>query len=500
MPLPFPEYESYDGLGLAQLVKSGEISAAELTSAAISRIQRDNPQINAMVYEMFDYAHQTAVSSLAEPPAPFAGVPTLLKDLGYEMAGFPMSNGSRAYKNYIPDHDSEMVTRFKQAGLIILGKSNTPEFGLMGVTEPEVFGACRNPWNIDHTPGGSSGGAAVAVAAGWTPLAPAGDGGGSIRIPSANTGLFGMKPSRGRTPSGPMRGQNWMGAAQAHVITRSVRDSAAMLDATFGDDIGASYQTPLPERPYLEEVSRPSHKLTIGFNTKSPLGTPVHPDCVEAVHKTVRLLESMGHRVEEAVPEVDGHKIAQSYIAMYFGEIAAQMREIKAFLGRTPTKRDVELGTLVLGAIGKAVSAGYMLEQLHYWGFAARQMGQFFEGYDLYLTPTTASPPVKIGALAPSTAERLILNLVTTLNLGKLVLRSGLVNKMAIDSLQHTPFTQLANLCGLPAMSVPLYQFQNGLPCGVQFIAPLGREDRLFRLAGVLEEARPWADKRPPSL
>ncbi|MFK7801554.1 MAG: amidase [Anaerolineae bacterium] len=491
----FDEYENYDGLGLADLVRTGQVTAAELTEAAITRIERDNSIINAVVHKMYDYGRDLAQSPDAE--SPFAGVPTVLKDLGYEMAGFPMSNGSRAYKNHVPNHDSEMVARFKQSGLVILGKSNTPELGLLGITEPEVFGPCRNPWNTEHTPGGSSGGAAAAVAAGWTPIAPAGDGGGSIRIPAANTGLFGLKPTRGRTPSGPIRGSQWMGAAISHVITRSVRDSAAMLDATLGHDVGASFQTPLPNRPYLEEVARMPGKLKIAFNTNSPLGTPVHPDCVKAVEQTAKLLEGMGHHVEEAVPEVDGQKIAKSYVALYFGEIAAQMMEIQQFLGRRPTKRDIELGTLALGTIGEAVSAGYMLDQLHYWGLAARQMGRFFERYDLYLTPTTASPPVKIGALAPKPAEQFVLNLVSSLKLGKLLVRSGLIDKMAIDSLQHTPFTQIANLCGLPGMSVPLSQFENGLPLGVQFIAPFGREDRLFNLAGQLEQERPWVAKRP---
>ncbi len=492
--MAFEEYEKYDGLGLAELVKKGDVSAAELTEAAIARIERDNPEINAMVYNMFEYGRD-----LAQTPVegPFVGVPTLLKDLGYEMKGFPMSNGSRAYLNAVPDHDSEMVARFKRSGMVILGKSSTPEFGLLGITEPEVFGPCRNPWNTDHTPGGSSGGAAAAVAAGWVPIAPAGDGGGSIRIPAANTGLFGLKPTRGRTPSGPIRGSQWMGAAVSHVITRSVRDSAAMLDATLGPDIGASYQTPLPARPYLEEVGRAPGKLRIAFNTKSPLGTPVHPDSVAAVEKAAKSLENLGHHVEEAAPEVDGHKVAKSYVAMYFGEIAAQLMDIEKFLGRRPTKRDVELGTLALGTIGKAVSAGYMLDQMHYWGECARQMGQFFEGYDLYLTPTTASPPVKIGALAPKPAENLVLNLVAGLNLGKLLVRTGLIDKIAIETMQHTPFTQVANLCGLPGMSVPLHQFEGGLPCGVQFIAPFGCEDRLFNLAGQLEQQVPWFDVRP---
>ncbi len=488
------EYENFDGLGLAELVKKGEVSADELTEAAISRIERDNGNLNAMVCQMFDYGRD-----LAQAPVdgPFAGVPTLLKDLGYEMAGFPMSNGSKAYKNNIPDHDSEMVKRFKQAGLVIVGKSSTPEFGLLGITEPELFGPCRNPWNPDHTPGGSSGGAATAVAAGWTPVAPAGDGGGSIRIPAANTGLFGLKPTRGRTPSGPMRGSQWMGAAVSHVITRSVRDSAAMLDATLGADVGASYQTPLPERPYLEEVGREPGKLRIAFNTQSPIGRDVHPDCIRAVEETVNLLTELGHHVEEAAPEVDGMQVARSYVHMYFGEIAAQLMDIEAFLGRRPTKQDVELTTLALGTIGKAVSAGVMLDQLHYWGLAARQMGRFFEGYDLYLTPTTASPPVKVGELEPKPAERMVMSLISGLNLGKLLLRTGMVDRLALDTMQHTPFTQIANICGLPGMSVPLHQFENGLPLGVQFIAPFGREDRLFNLAGQLEQARPWKDKRP---
>ena len=289
-----------------------------------------------------------------------------------------MSHGSRAYKNYVPAEDNEIVTRIRRAGFITLGKTNTPEFGLLGITEPEVFGPCRNPHDTNRTPGGSSGGAAAAVAAGFIPIGPGGDGGGSIRIPAANCGLFGLKPTRGRTPTGPQQGQAWMGAAVAHSITRTVRDSAAMLDATQGPEPGSPYEIPRPERPYLEEVGRDPGQLRIAFNTQSPLDRPVNPACIAAVETTAKQLEEMGHIVEVGVPEVDGFRVAKSFISMYFGEIAAEFNRIRDHIGHRPTTRDVELSTLALGAIGRGMSAGHMLEQLHFWGEAGRAMGRFF--------------------------------------------------------------------------------------------------------------------------
>jgi amidase len=491
----FAEYDRYDALGLAELVRQGEVTPTELCREAIERIERINPKINAVVTPMYDQGRKSASEFLAD--APFAGVPFLLKDLISTYAGVPTSQGCRALKNVIPEHDSEMVVRFKKAGVVILGKTNTPEFGLLAITEPELFGPCRNPWSIDRTPGGSSGGSAAAVAAGLVPVASGGDGGGSIRIPAAYCGLFGLKPSRGRNPSGPDLGSIWHGAVQEHVITRSVRDSAAMLDATQGADTGAPYEIRLPEGSFLEEVEKDPGQLKIAFNTQSPLGTPVHPECVQAVEETAHLLNDLGHSLEESRPDIDGLAIARSFLAAYYGEMAADIAGLEKILGRKASPGDVEPVTWMLNLLGRSYSSGHLAAALHEWDHAARMMGLFFKKYDLYLTPTTAYPPARIGELQPKPAEAMMMKVVNTLRLGWLMKASGIVEQMAKDSLMRTPFTQVANLCGLPAISVPLYWTADGLPCGSHFSGPFGDEATLFRLATQLESARPWFEKRP---
>ena len=491
----FKEYGKYDAMGLAECVRKGDVTAAELCEEAIDRIEKINPQLNAVVTPMFDMGRKAAHQSL--PDSPFAGVPFLLKDLMFAFAGVPMTSGCKAYKNHVPDYDSEMVKRYKQAGLITLGKTNTPEFGLMGITEPELFGPCRNPWNKAYTPGGSSGGTASAVAAGLVPMAAGGDGGGSIRIPSAYCGLFGLKPSRGRNPSGPHHGQPWQGAVQEHVLTRSVRDSAAALDATQGPDRGAPFAIRPPAKPYLEELKTDPGKLKIGFTRASPIGTSVHPECAQAVVETAKLLEDLGHHVEETETGVDGKALANAYLTLYFGEMAADLEEMKIVLGRKVTRADVEDLTYMLALLGRTFSAGHFVAATRCWDAAARQMGHFFRDYDLFLTPTTAHPPAKIGELQPRAIEKKLMAVINTLGLGGVLKASGIVDQLAQKSLERTPFTQLANLTGLPAMSVPLYWTHAGMPCGSHFIAPFGEEALLFRLAAQLENARPWSQKKP---
>ena len=492
----FKEFDRFDGLGLAALVRDKEVSPSEICEEAITRIERVNPQLNAVITPMYDIGRKMLQEPL--PEGPFSGVPFLLKDIKEEFAGTRLTKGSKAYKNYVSTHDSEMVIRFKRSGLVFLGKTNTPEFGLMGVTEPELHGPTRNPWNTAHTPGGSSGGSAAAVASGMVPIASGNDGGGSIRIPSSCCGLFGLKPTRGRNPTGPEVGEVWQGAVVSHVITRSVRDSAAMLDATQGPDAGAPYVIQPPERPYLEEVERDPRTLRIAFSTASPLGSVVHPACVQAVEEAARILETLGHKVEEARPDIDGKAIARSYLAMYFGEIAADIEEMKSYLGRNPKSSDVEPLTWTLGLLGRTFSAGDFVMKKRQWGIAARAMGRFHEQYDLYLTPTLAYPPARIGELQPKPYERLAMKVVNTLGLGRIVKASGLPDQIAEKNLSRTPFTQLANLTGQPAMSVPLHWTGDGLPVGVHFMAPFGDEATLFRLAGQLEKARPWFEKHAP--
>ena len=492
----FKEYDQYDGLGLAELIRKKQVLVSEVCQAAIERIDRLNPQLNAVIFPM-GYLSEKSIRNLPSS-GPFRGVPFLLKDLLAAYAGVPLTSGCRALRNYIPIHDSELVLRYKQAGTIILGKTNTPEFGLLGYTEPELFGPTRNPWNLNHTPGGSSGGTAAAVASGMVPLASGGDGGGSIRIPASCCGLFGFKPSRGRTPTGPDHGELWQGATVEHVITRSVRDSAAMLDATCARDKGAPYIIAPPERPYLEEIKRDPGTLKIAFSTRSPLGTPVNGEIVEATLKTARLLAKMGHLVEEKAPDIDGLALARSYFSMYYGEVAHNIDQLKTILKRNARPSDVETTTWALGLLGRATSALSFVRAKSMWGEASRAMARFHEGYDLYLNPTLAQPPIKIGALNPKPSERAVLKVINALRLGRLLKLSGVVEKLALENLSRTPFTQLANFTGQPAMSVPLWQTSDGLPCGMHFMAPFGDEATLFRLASQLEKEKPWFDEIPP--
>lgn len=491
----FKEYEEFDGIGLAELVKTKKISPEELVEAAILRIENKNPSVNAVITKMFDDARLKSKSNL--PDGTFKGVPFLVKDILTGVKGIRFTSGSRAYKNRISDYNSEIVNRFHKTGLVILGKTNVPEFGLLGITEPELFGATRNPWDTTRTPGGSSGGSAAAIASGMVPMASGNDGGGSIRIPASCCGLFGLKPSRGRNPSGPVDGRLWQGAATEGILSRSVRDSAAMLDATNGPDSGAPFAIMSPERPFIKEAETDPGKLKIAFSTESPVKMPVHAECVKAVTNTVKLLEDLGHHVEEKAPPVNGFKIAKSYFTMYYGEVAADIKKVASYLGRKVTPKDVEEMTYTLGLIGRSISAGDFVEAMNDWDTFARIMGSFHEAYDVYITPTTAEPPIKIGALAPTPVERIGMKIINTFNLGKLLVLSGMAEKIAIKSFSKTPFTQLANLTGQPAMSMPIHFTKNNLPVGVQFTAKLGNEKTLFRLAGQIEKERPWFHKTP---
>ena len=492
----FKEYNHYDGLGLADLMSSGAVSVQEVMEAAITQIETLNPLLNAVNYPMFAEGRRRVAEGL--PEGRFQGVPFLLKDQMAAYAGIPMASGCRALKQYVPDFDSELVKRYKRTGVITLGKTNVPEFGLIPATEPLGFGPTRNPWNTDHSSGGSSGGAAAAVAGGMVPLASGNDGGGSIRIPSSCCGLFGLKPSRGRTPSGPRDGEYWQGATVQHVITRTVRDSAAMLDLTHGADAGAPFVIPSPAESYLNALQRPPRRLKIAFNTHSPIDSVVHPVCKAAVMETARLVESLGHHPIETQPAINGDEYAQSYAIMNFGEVAADLEELQAFLKRRLESDDVETLTAIAGLLGRTFSAGDFVRSLRQWGRMGRIMGEFFQDYDLYLTPTLAYPPPLIGELQPKRHEQMAMKVVTALGVGSILKASGIVDKLARQNISFTPFTMLANMTGIPAMSVPLHWTPEGLPVGVQFFAPFGDETTLFQLAAQLEEAQPWFDKRPP--
>jgi amidase len=487
-------YKAYDGLGLAELIKNKEVQPKELVEESIKIIDSINPKINAVINKLYDKARMTANTALS---GAFAGVPMLLKDISQEIEGEPITAGSKAFLSYRAKTDSEYVRRLSKTGALILGQTNVPEFALVAFTEPVHYGPTRNPWNIQHIPGGSSGGSAAAVASGMVPIAGANDGGGSIRIPAAYCGLFGLKPTRGRTPVGPNYGRSWQGASSEHVLTRSVRDSAAMLDQLHGHEKAGAFHAPPFRESYLNAASTPLQRnVRIAFSVKSPIGTDVHPDCREAVLKTASLLGSMGHKVEEADAPVDGHKIAKSYLTMYFGETAAQLATLEGVLGRKATYSDVEPTTWLLGLLGKATSAEEFVLSLREWDKAALQMETFHETYDFYITPATAYPPAQIGELQPSASEKLLISAAGKMKLGGLLKKIGIVEQIAHQNLARTPFTQLANLTGQPAMSMPLHLTSNGLPVGVQVMAARGREDLLLQLAGEVEQSDLWIDVR----
>jgi amidase len=490
------EYEKYDATGLAELVRKREVTPAELMEEAITRAEALNPRLNALVQPLFEHGRELAATEI--PTGPFAGVPFLLKDLLQSYAGFPLTCGSGALRSYVPDESSIIVSRFRAAGLLPFGKTNVPELGLVATTEPAAYGATRNPWDTARSAGGSSGGSAAAVAARIVPMASANDGGGSIRIPASWCGLFGLKPSRGRVPVGPQYSEVWDGAVADHVLCRTVRDSAAALDATLGPAPGDPYIFAVPERPYVEEVRRDPGKLKIAFTTRSPLGTPVDPECSLAVSRAAELLAGLGHELVEEEDPVDGQAVVEAYLILYYGHVAADLRWIARGIGEKAARANVEPTTLLVAMIGESLSSAEYVESRRRWNLFGRAMGEFHERYDLYMTPSTASPAIQLGSLAPTLPERLATKLVTALRVGGMVRSTGVTKKIAMANLAPVPFTQLANLTGQPAMSVPLHVSDNGLPCGVHFMAAMGNEALLYRVAAQLEQANPWAERRPP--
>ncbi len=492
----FPDYGKYDGLGLAELVRRKEVQAIELVEEAVQRIEAVNPRLNAVIHKMYDYARKVARGPL--PDGPFAGVPFLLKDLVAACANEPFRMGCRFFADNVADHDTELVARFKAAGLIIVGKTNTPELGLTPFTEPELFGPCRNPWDPARTPGGSSGGSAAAVAAGFVPLAHGNDGGGSIRVPASCCGLFGLKPSRGRVPTGPDHGDLWMGFAAEHVLTRSVRDSAAVLDAVAGPDVGVSYVAPPPARPFLEETGERPGRLRIAFTSTPFLGRTVHEDCLKGLESTAKLLRELGHEVVEAAPEIDGQAFAGAYVRVLCGDVRADIEEAAKLTGRKPTPEDFEPGTWAFGLIGRQITAAESAMCLRFLQRTARRIGRFFEDYDLLLTPTLGAPPLRIGELALKRAELLILSAVNKLGAGKVLRALRAPDTSTRKTFDFMPYTPVFNVTGQPAMSVPLHWNAEGLPIGMHFVGRYGDEATLLRVAAQLEQARPWWEKTPP--
>ncbi|MGA7912395.1 MAG: amidase [Candidatus Dormiibacterota bacterium] len=463
-----------DAIGQAELVRSKQASAVELVSAAIARIEALNPTLNAVVTPLFEQALAAARRPL--PEGPLAGVPFLLKDLGTGQAGVPQTAGSRALRAFRPEVDNPMVTSYRKAGLIIAGRTNTPEFGNHSTTEPALFGPTLNPWALDRTVGGSSGGSAAAVASGMVPAASGGDGAGSIRIPASCCGLFGLKPSRGRASRAP-GGEEIGGFNVRHALTRSVRDSAALLDAIAGPVPGDPYFATPPERPYLEEVRRRPGRMRIAWSDRAPLGTAVDPECVAAVHKTVKLLASLGHEVEEGAPEFDAEVMIGPMVLIWAVGNLEDAMDAERILGRPLRPDELEETTWELVEHGRRFSALDVFRAVGELSAAARSIAPFFERYDAWLTPTLARPPERLNVLNRS--------------------QGGAEEWWRFDC-EFNAWNPMANITGQPSMSVPLRWTAEGLPVGSLFTGRYGDEAALFRLAGQLEEAQPWADRVPP--
>jgi amidase len=496
----FSEYDQFDGIGIAELVRGGKISAREVCEEAISRAEVLNQKLNAIILPLYDMARETAKGHI--PEAPFMGVPFLLKDVHHALKGVVMSSGSETLRNFVPNYDAEIVKRFKNAGVNILGKTNTPEFKLAYVTEPKAFGPTRNPWNPDYTPGGSSGGSAAAVAARIVPIASATDEGGSIRVPASCCGLFGLKPSRGRNPVGPDFDEEWDGMSCSHVITRSVRDSAAMLDAVCGPENGAPYGIATPERPFLDELRFEPGRLRIGFHARSAFGRNVHPECVKAVEQACKLLEGLGHDVEEIHPDYQEEDAALNWAKVMIGNEAVLVDKLVRTYGRSKIRHELELTNYALYKVGRRMKALDFVKAKRRWRQFGTIIGQVMNKYDMMLTPTLGEPPVPVGSQQPGKADQFFMKLISSwaerIILSSQKLTYSILRKLIQKMMEgQMPFTMIANITGQPAMSVPLHWTEEGLPCGVQFIGRYGDEATLLRLAGQLEKAQPWIGRKP---
>lgn len=466
-----------DAVEQARLIRTGEVSSSEMVEAAIAAIEAANPAINAVVLSLFDRARREAREQ-KNRESPFAGVPLLLKDFLAEYAGTPLSEGSRFLKGYVSPADSELVARYRRAGFIIVGKTNTPEFASKPTTEPALFGATRNPWDLAYSAGGSSGGSAAAVAGGMVAVAHANDGGGSIRCPASWCGLVGLKPTRGRNPLGPSYGDMGAGLICEHVVTRSVLDTAAILDCTAGADAGAPYSPPPPLRPFAAEVGVHPGKLRLAFSTRPIVAAEVHPECARAVLEAAKRCAALGHHVEEASPVVDTGRFDEIFTTLWLGMVAWAIRDWSRRTGREPTPGDFEPHTWKMFSLDAARRPSDLLLAIQDMQRMAREVAPFFDRFDAWLTPTTTQPPQRNGWFDFDPA-----------NPRQSTQRIGDIPK----------FTSIANLTGQPAISLPMHWTGENLPVGVQVIARYGDEATLLRLSAQLEADAPWKHRIPPA-
>lgn len=475
----FAEYETFDATGLAELVARNDVTPTELLDCALARAEALNPRLNALVHLLPDTARRLIADGL--PAGPLHGVPFLLKDLGAEAIDFPSHNGSRLFADTRFSYDSALYDRLRGAGLVTFGRTTAPELGIGPVTEAQVYGGpTRNPWNPDHTSGGSSGGSGAAVAAGIVPAAHGSDGGGSVRIPAASCGLFGMKPTRARLPDGPAAGEGWGGMAIDGYLTRSVRDSAVLLDATCGADLGAPYWAPPLEDSFTAALSKRPGPLRVAFSTESMAGGPLHPDCRAAVESAARLLEDMGHHVAEAAPQVDLMALMRAWATIVACGTALSVESRARARGRPWSAEEIEGVTRGAVSHARSVSGADYLAALNVVHAFGRQMAQFFEDHDLFVTTTLGEPPARIGRFKPDNEDFLDYRLGSA------------------GVLSYSPTAPGFNASGQPAVSVPLHWTADGLPVGVHIAAAFGRDELLISVSAALEDASPWFDRRPP--
>ena len=468
------EWESHDALGIAALIRSGEISAREAVETAIARIEHLNPLVNAVIYQSFDSALETA--SRHKPIGPFAGVPYLLKDLNAPAQGMPLTNGSRLLAGSIQSFDSALVSRLKAAGFVILGRTNTPEFGLNITTEPAAYGATRNPWQLDRIAGGSSGGAGAAVASGMVPAAHATDSGGSIRIPAACNGLVGLKPSRGLNPAGPHRAEANEGISHENLVSRSVRDTAAILDVTSGPDAGAPYFFRKPPVGFRKAIQQRGKPLRIALMTKTFTGEPVCADAREGVERAGSLLTDLGHHVEEAAPSFDFDALQRTIFRILFANLAAGVSEFERQRGTPAAAQELEPLSRAALELGRAMTLEQYFAAVAQLNRQVRRIGDFFESHDILVTPVLATDLPELGCLPTDGSD---------------------IDAHIERLLRISPFPVPFNGTGQPAISLPLHWTTSGLPVGIQFVGRLGQDAALLHLAARLEESSDWFSRRP---